>query len=76
MEAPAKRHLKYSKTVTKAYKRLWNASNELLEEFKMEIMPNIDDATPGELRITEVEEKREASQHRLLSNLQKLIKRS
>jgi hypothetical protein len=49
------------KIVTKEYKRLWNASNEILEEFIMEIMPNIDDAALGELRITEVEEKRESS---------------
>jgi hypothetical protein len=27
----------------------------------MKIMPNMDDATPGELRIVEVEEKRDSS---------------
>jgi hypothetical protein len=37
--------------VKKAYKKLWNASNELLEEFGTEIMTNIDHATPSELRI-------------------------
>jgi hypothetical protein len=50
------------KIVTKAYKKLWNASNDLLEEFRMEIMPNIDNATPSLLRIAELEEKREFSQ--------------
>jgi len=45
--------------VKKEYKRLWNASNALLEKFRMEIMPNIDDAALGELKITKVEEKRE-----------------
>jgi hypothetical protein len=47
--------------VKNAYKRLWNASYELLEEFRMEIMPNIGDASPSELSIEEVEEKREVN---------------
>jgi hypothetical protein len=41
---------------------LWNPSNEFLEEFKMKIMTDIDDASLGELKIIEVEEKREANQ--------------
>jgi hypothetical protein len=44
--------------VKKSYKRLWNASNELLEEFKMKIMPDIDKEALVELRIVEVEETR------------------
>jgi hypothetical protein len=40
--------------VTNAYNRLWNSFDELLEEFKMDIMPNIDDASLGQVRIAEV----------------------
>jgi hypothetical protein len=50
------------KTMTNAYKRLWNASDELLEEFIMQIMPNIDDVDPCEMRIAEVEENRDVNQ--------------
>jgi hypothetical protein len=50
------------KTVTKTYKRLWNAYDELLEEFGMDIMPNIDDVSPSEVRIEEVDERRDFNQ--------------
>jgi len=49
-------------TVTKAYKILWNASDDLLEEFKMKIVPAIDEATPFKVRIVEADERREANQ--------------
>jgi hypothetical protein len=42
-------------TITKAYKILWNNSDDLLEEFEMRFMPTIDEATPTKLKITEVE---------------------
>jgi hypothetical protein len=41
--------------VTKAYKILWNNYNDLLEDFIMKVIPAIDEATPTELRIDEVE---------------------
>jgi hypothetical protein len=47
--------------VTKAYKRLRNTSYELIEYLGMKITPNMDDAALGELRIDEVEEKRDNS---------------
>jgi hypothetical protein len=34
----------------------------LLEEFGMEIMPNLDDASPSEIKIEEIETKRDANQ--------------
>jgi hypothetical protein len=37
--------------MTKAYKILWNNFDDLLEEFRMKVMPTIDEATPTELRI-------------------------
>jgi hypothetical protein len=58
-----------------SYKRLWNASDGILEEFIMEIMPNIDDADPGELRIRKLK-KRGMLSKRLLNNLHRLEKRS
>jgi hypothetical protein len=45
--------------VTKSYKRLWNNLDDLLEEFRMKVMPPIDDAPLAELMIVEVEEQRE-----------------
>jgi hypothetical protein len=47
--------------VTKAYKILRNTSYELLKYLGMKITPNMDDATPGELRIDEVKEKMDNS---------------
>jgi hypothetical protein len=58
--------------VKKAYKILWNASVEILEEFIMNIMLEIDDASPRELRIVEVEEHRESNQ----MSIEKLIEAS
>jgi hypothetical protein len=49
-------------TTTKACKRLWDNSNDLIEEFEMKEMPPIDEATPSKVRIFEVEEYREISQ--------------
>ena len=49
------------KGVTKAYKILRNTSYELIEYLGMKITPNMDDAALGELRIDEVEEKRDNS---------------
>jgi hypothetical protein len=42
----------------KACKILWNSLDDLLEKIEMDFMLNIDDASPSELRITEVETKR------------------
>jgi hypothetical protein len=43
--------------MNKAYKILWNASDNRLEDFKVKFMPTIDEATPTELRLVEVEER-------------------
>jgi hypothetical protein len=57
------------KIVKNSYKRLWNASDELLEEFEMDIMPNIDDASPGEVRIVDKLKKKGMPTKKLLSIL-------
>jgi len=49
-------------TTTKAYTRLWDILDDLLEEFGMKLMPPINEVTPTKLRIVEVEEHRELSQ--------------
>jgi len=37
------------------YGRLWNNSDDILEEFKMPLMPPIDEAKHAKIRIVEVE---------------------
>jgi hypothetical protein len=50
------------KAVKNTYKILWNDFDGLVEEFRVEIMPNNNDGTLVELRIAEVEERRDANQ--------------
>jgi hypothetical protein len=42
-------------TTIDACKKLWNSSDGLMEEFRMQLMPPIDEATPATIRIVEVE---------------------
>jgi hypothetical protein len=44
---------------TKTCKKLWNSSDDLLEGFGMQVMQRLDEATPSELRIAEVETQRD-----------------
>jgi hypothetical protein len=46
-------------TTTDACKKLWNSSDGPMEEFRMQLMPPIDEATPATIILVEVEKCRE-----------------
>jgi hypothetical protein len=52
--------LKYIQSVqevaTNACQKLWSSSDDLMEEFEMQLIPPIDEATPATVRLAEVEE--------------------
>jgi hypothetical protein len=55
MESSIRRYPGHQETTYKVFKQLWNFLDDLFEEFEMQVMPPIDEATPSKVRIDKVE---------------------